>query len=150
MGLMAQDLSLLPLLVVRLQRYFFLPALFIFTAFSSVALTPPFPSHAPREKSLQFLPLWLRHAGTCRHRLLTWLFYDHAKHTALGGLCLCTLTCAWMCLKYILQGQSGKGRLHCERRLLMCRNKECFTCKTDSHVEDVLVQTSTCPVFVIS
>ena len=45
---------------------------------------------------LMLLELWLRHAGICSHRLLTWLFYAHAKHTALGALCLCTLMCAWM------------------------------------------------------
>lgn len=51
MGLMAQDLSLLTLLVVRLQRYFFfffLPALFIFTAFPLLHWLLP-PSRALRK-----------------------------------------------------------------------------------------------------
>lgn len=34
-------------------------------------------------------PHWLRHAGICSHRLITWLCCYHAKYTALGASCFC-------------------------------------------------------------
>lgn len=63
-----QDLSLLPLLVVRLQSYFFFTRSLYLYCLSSVALTSP--SFTCTQKGhLKLLPLWLRHAGICSHRL---------------------------------------------------------------------------------
>lgn len=82
MGLMAQDLSLLPPLVVRLQRLFFF--LFCYCSITwyfpfSVALTNIF--FMCTWTVTWVPPLWLKHAGTLRHRLV----YDLVQHTAFWG-----------------------------------------------------------------
>lgn len=84
MGLMAQDLSLLPLLVVRLRRFFLFYPLSYLYCLSSFALTCT-------QKG--FLLLWLRHAGTCRHHcgvtMLITLLWE-------SGLSALLPVCVWM------------------------------------------------------